>query len=455
MRTQPLIFSLVLGLAACTGPGGDPKTTGSAGEEAAPATSKDPVTGTGTVTGAGSVAPAELVPPNFAAGVTDDRSIPETRVTLPPAGSSFIDPDFHTKIIRLTHARDLGAQSCVHSYSTVPAFNVDSTRVLVSCGGEARLYTFDKATDRPSPAGTLTDGQAVTVNWESAFWSGVSPSILYVLGGASGERLTKLYRVDVTRHDASRFTVMHDFAGAWRGTWNLWQLSRSEDDKVFTFHARDAAGRYYKTGAYLHTRDQLVTFPDGNFDVDETYVEKGGRTINVTGKGGQEFTVKVWDPWTNTVVATITDTAENKMGGHYDLGATYWVNGDRYQTGELVRTWTGLTAPRNVFQYKMPGAGGPNWGVADHVSMRNADESFFLVSTYGGAAASWPAFQREIVLVKTNGSGFSRVAHTRSAGVADPYWSQPRAVIDRSGHYVVFTSDHGTSQNDVYILKLP
>jgi hypothetical protein len=141
------------------------------------------------------------------------------------------------------------------------------------------------------------------------------------------------------------------------------------------------------------------------------------------------------------------------MGGHYDLGATYWVNGDRYESGAVVRTWTGLTAPRNVFQYKTSANGDANWGIAEHISMRNADESFFLVSTYG--SGSGLPFEREIILVKTNGSGFSRMAHTRSAGVADSYWSQPRAVIDRGGRYVVFTSDNGTSQNDVYILKLP
>ncbi|HEX2572895.1 MAG TPA: hypothetical protein VH877_25310 [Polyangia bacterium] len=394
----------------------------------------------------------DFEPPNFAAGVTDYRPVPETRVTLPPAGSSFTDPDFHTKIIRLTNARDLGASGCVHSYSTVPAFNVDSSWVLAYCD-EPRLFTFDKATDRPTYVGTLTDGQAVAVNWESAYWSGVSPNILYVLGGTPGTRQTKLYRVDVTRHDASRFTVVKDFAGAWGGTWDLWQLSHSDNDEVFTFHARDAGGNYYKTGAYLRSQDRLVTFPDGNFDVDETYVQKTGRTINVIGKGRDSFVVKVWNPRDNSIVATMTDSATNKMGGHYDLGATYMVNGDRYESGAVVRTWTGLTAPRNVFQYKSSANGDANWDIADHISMRNADESFFLMSTYG--AGDGRPFEREIILVKTNGSGFSRVAHTRSAGVADSYWSQPRAVIDRRGRYVVFTSDHGTSQNDVYILKLP
>jgi hypothetical protein len=444
MRIQPLFFSLVLGLTACTGSTRDPMPPGSTVN-----------TETAIDLGAEIDGTSALVPPNFAGGVTDYRSIRETRVTLPPAGSSFIDPDFRTKIIRLTNARDFGTSSCVHSYSIVPAMNRDSTRVLAYCGGSARLFTLDKTTDRTTYTGTLTDGQAFSVNWESAYWSGVSPNILFVLGNASGSRQTKLYRVDVTRRDAGRFTVVKDFTGLWGGTWNLWQLSVSQDDNVFTFHARDTSGNYYKTGAYIVSQARFVTFPDASFNVDESYVEKAGRTVNVIGKGANSYTVKVWNPWTNTVTSTVTNTAQNKMGGHYDLGATYWINGDRYETGAAARTWTGLTVPRNVFQYKTSATGSVNWSIADHISMRNADESFFLVSTYGSVSSAWPPFQHEIILVKTNGGGFSRVAHTRSAGVADSYWSQPRAVIDHDGRYVVFTSDNGTSQNDVYILKLP
>jgi hypothetical protein len=394
-----------------------------------------------------------LTPPNFAGGVTDYRSVPETRVTLPAAGSYFTDPDFHTRIIRVTNAASLGASDCQHSYSVVPAMNLDSTYVLANCNG-LRVFRLDKTTDHTTYVNTVTAGQPYTINWESAYWSNVSPNILYVLGNNSGQRHTKIFRVDVTRTDAGRFTVLKDLTGVWSGSWNLWQLSVSWDDNVFSFHARDTSGNYYRTGAYIKSTNHFMSFPDTTYDVDESYVEKGGRYINIIGKGANAYQVKTWNLSTNGVMATLTNSSTNKTGGHYDLGSTYWVNGDRYLTGSVVRTWTGITSPRNVFQYKTS-SGSLNWAIADHISMRNADESFFLTSTYGSISSSWPAFQHEIVLVKTNGGGFSRVAHTRSTGAADSYWSQPRAVIDHDGRYVVFTSDNGTTQTDVYILKLP
>ena len=431
MKIQALLASLFLGLVACGG------------------TELD-------LAGVDSVDSAlvTLAPPSFAGGVTDRRSIRETAVTLPAAGGSYVDPDFKTKIIRVTDAKAFGATGCYHSYSSVPATNVDTTRILVACGNAARLYKFDKATDRPTHDNTLTAGQAYSINWESAIWSGQNPNILYVLGAPSGQRITRLYQVDVTRTDAGRFTLVKDFAGVWGGTWTIWQLSRSEDDNVFSFHLRDSSGNYYRSGAFIRSQAKAVMFPDTAFLVDETYVEKGGRYITINGKGANAYTIKIWNPWTNAVTTTLTNTATNKVGGHYDEGSTFYVNGDRFATGLLVRGWGALAAPKNVFQYQRAD-GTLNWNIADHVSMRNANEAFAVLSTYGYMDPAWPAFQHEIVLVKTDGTGFSRVAHTRSAGKASSYWSEPRASVDRDGRYVVFTSDHNTYQNDVWMVKLP
>ena len=86
--------------------------------------------------------------------------------------------------------------------------------------------------------------------------------------------------------------------------------------------------------------------------------------------------------------------------------------------------------------------------------MRNSNEAFFLGSTYGSMPAGTP-FLREIYIARTDGSGFSRVAHTRSTGAADSYWSEPRASASMDGRYAAFSSDNGSSQIDVFIVKLP
>lgn len=91
--------------------------------------------------------------------------------------------------------------------------------------------------------------------------------------------------------------------------------------------------------------------------------------------------------------------------------------------------------------------------------MRNLDETFVIGSTYGGDG-SWAAFEDEIYLAYTDGSGFVRLAHSRSAQVgpnADRNcYASPRAVVDRLGRYVVYTSDLGSpSHMDVMILRIP
>lgn len=390
-------------------------------------------------------------PPSFA-GIADLRSVPETPVALPPAGSSFVDPDFGTTIIRATDARQAGAAMCTHSYSYVPAFNIDSTRLLLSCDG-LRLYRFDPATDTLVDDGTLVDDQSLSLNWQSAYWSGTSPDHVYVLGGPLGQPSTRLYVVDVTRHDVGRLALVHDFAGLWPGSWDLWQLGRSEDDNLFTFHARGAGSR--KAGAYLRESDMALTFPDADFETDETQVDKAGRYVGVVGRGADEYRVAFWDVRAGGVAFTLGPAAEHRVGGHYDLGSQLMVNGDRYQTGIVRRDWTAPEQPRNILRYTLGDGATANWTIADHLSMRNADESFLVASTYGPCDPSWPPFQREIIVVRTNGSAFHRVAHTRSTQTADDYWSEPRASVDHLGRYVVFASDYGSSQIDVFILKLP
>lgn len=63
-------------------------------------------------------------------------------------------------------------------------------------------------------------------------------------------------------------------------------------------------------------------------------------------------------------------------------------------------------------------------------------------------------------MARTDGAGFVRLAHTQSTGTnpnkAARYFAQPRAVVDRAGKYIVYTSDLGsTSRTDVMILKVP
>jgi hypothetical protein len=112
----------------------------------------------------------------------------------------------------------------------------------------------------------------------------------------------------------------------------------------------------------------------------------------------------------------------------------------------------------NIVQY-LRADGSLNWSIVDHYSMRNDDETFVVGSTYGGDG-TWGAFEKEIYLAYTDGSGFVRLAHSRSQEAQpDPnvrYFADPRAVVDRFGRYVVYSSDLGSpSRIDVMMLLIP
>jgi len=113
---------------------------------------------------------------------------------------------------------------------------------------------------------------------------------------------------------------------------------------------------------------------------------------------------------------------------------------------------------RNIVHYRLKD-GNRNWSIADHVSLRADAETFVVASTYAGDG-SYSAFEDEIYLAYTDGSGFVRLAHTRSTEAnpdrAKRYWAQPRATVDRAGRWVVWTSDLGsTSRTDVLMLEIP
>jgi len=60
---------------------------------------------------------------------------------LPRAGGTFLDPAFGSTIMRLTDEVD--GTACVNFYSYWPSFNLDSTRLIIRCDADAKLYRFD------------------------------------------------------------------------------------------------------------------------------------------------------------------------------------------------------------------------------------------------------------------------------------------------------------------------
>jgi uncharacterized protein DUF4082/Big-like domain-containing protein len=93
-----------------------------------------------------------------------------------------------------------------------------------------------------------------------------------------------------------------------------------------------------------------------------------------------------------------------------------------------------------------------DWSLDAHVSCNNVGQGWCLVSTDEGTPGSVP-YANELLQVKLDGSGTTRLAHSRASNAT--YDEQPRAAISPDGKYVVFDSDMGTGTVDVYLLALP
>lgn len=356
-------------------------------------------------------------------------------VVYPAAGGSYIDPSFGTTVTRVTDARN--GRRCVHAYSYWPAFNADTTRLLIACDDVPLIVPVDPATGKiGAPSASLPE-----IQFEGATWSHSVPATLYAFDKAG----RKLLLIDTAR-GTSR--VLEDFGG--RYLVPLQQLTVSEGGTVFAFSVM--LGETSKTAAvWRRAEDRILEYPGPAGAVNEALLSKAGNRALVMYDDGRVY---LWNLTTGAVTLAPNSTS------HWDLGRGLATNGDGQLTGIQVRGYelAGWLAPRNVLRYLRP-TGRPNWSIAEHVSLRADDEGRAVVSTYAGDH-TWGAFEDEIVLVKTDGSGFLRLAHTRSCECADTkakrYWTQPRATIDRSGRFIVWTSDLGSpTRTDVLLVKVP
>jgi hypothetical protein len=387
-----------------------------------------------------------------AAGLTDLSSHAPPSVARPAAGASYVDPVFGTTITRITDA-SLGTL-CVNAYSYWPAFNADDTRLMVGCDDVPYLYRFDAQTRAVTADGKLWGADGAKVQFEGAYWSNTDPNVVYGIEG------TRLWRIDVTQRGSAGYTLVHDFAGLFSYSYYLAQLQMSGDDNVFTFHTRDSSGAKLDVVAYDRAANSAAVFPRGAWTIDESKVDPSGGRILIDG-GSANPGLKIWSWRSGAVDAFAWQDANDKIGGHEDVGATQFVNGDGWNTGILIRTYAsphGATNLKNIVQYTRTN-GTLNWTLADHISFREQSGTFVVASTYGGDG-TWQPFEKEIYLAYSDGSGFVRLAHTRSAGASGnagfDYYAEPRAVVDRFGRYVVFTSDFGSStRTDAFLLEIP
>src|ERR1051326_3156375 len=377
------------------------------------------------------------------AALTTYTAVAPGAVTQPAKGQTYTDPVFGTKILRVTDGADGGSGEIAYSYW--PAFNSNSTKMIIGLDYIPYLYTFDPVNLTFQKQGTLFNGDSM--EWEGLSWSVSNPDLIYGISGYNSNILLREYNTAT-----KQFTFVHDFTAAGELPAGIpLQMSKARsNDRYFSFHwkAGDNLAVQY---AVVYDRQLNKTYL---FDVqsnnvsnyDECRLDRDGNYLVIS--TGKEFHVWKFATQTPAQQTIVTFDGTQRAGGHGDFGSGLHVHADLWGNNGNRIIQRNLASPATWTQTWDSGI--TDWTSDQHISMLGPNDTWALISTETSPADYTKPFANEIFLAKTDGSGqVMRLAHTRSSNTE--YWTVPRANISPDGRFVAYNSDWGGGHNDVYI----
>jgi len=366
---------------------------------------------------------------------------------LPALNQAFTDEAYGSRVRRVSDASiafDRDRPDWVrHAYSRQPAFNADSSRVLMqSSNGWMRLFARDAASGTLNFVKTLGLGEP-----QEPIWHPSDPHKIRHLGYyGSGLRI---HEYDI-RSDQS--TVLADLGARVRerfpratSMWTKQEGRPSNDGRVWCLQVEDANFAIQGLIAYDLGTDRLL----GSLAVDE-------RPDHISTSPLGQHCVPSWVGARGTR-AYSTDFQSFKQlhstSEHSDLaltasGAEALVFTD-YQSGDLAMVELASGQRTNLFRLYGPNAS----ATALHVSGIGSEgrPGWVLVSTYacttqyGAGTCPWEQqwFKDKLVLVQLAANPrIVNVAHSRWGAAG--YFGEPQAVSNKDYGLMLFASNWGT-----------
>lgn len=367
--------------------------------------------------------------------ITDKLAHPMTGVAKPAARTSYTDPQFGQVVTRITDTvAQFGSKVAKPAYGTIPAWNADESLLVlyVTQGSKTGHALFDGKT-----YAFLRFLDIDPADIEQFAWSSTDPdAIVYPYvheQGATHERHLIRYQVStgtktiIWNHGnvAAEISFGSDpMYSSWDG--DLWgfrwpgkgaftlRLSTKQQSPFIAgnFAAQvSASGRYYVVGQNLYRSSDNTLVRKMKLNTDEHACM--GKLAN-----GQDFWAAVqFDAYEGSVVVENLDTAAVQTVVGPQTGYPYPPSGTHLSCGA----------------FKAPGVIG--------------------VSIVGEAAGKG-LLDQEILRVDLNTGVVGRVAHHRSAGAFDDYWSEPHVNISPSGKRLMYGSDWGGQSVDTYAVEV-
>jgi hypothetical protein len=424
-------------------------------------------------------------PPHYCAR-TDRRlaPYPQNPPPLGPAGSVITDPDFGSRILRVTD--DSGDHQSYHSPASAEQnpWNANSTKFYVGDGaGNIFLFDFDPATMAERARGRLK------LPWrEDAEFSSQRPNILYGVTGSkavlqeydlsSGRASTVADPADCVKVEANYYGS--DVSTSADDQRMMWVVGPRQDLNPFVYvYDRKQGCRWYNTttgevgGAW--GPKGTITNPE-RFSVHDARISKSGQYVGIVVAGGMHRGPAFWDVGTLNVTDCLPGAAPG-CTGHHVMGYSHFLNSANnvHPLDFVIRPISDLTAMRHLINDLPHMASAAEW-YDYHLSWNHIDsedDTPACFSTYryqdnptapGAPLTVKGPWDNEIDCVEIDGKASTvwRFAHAYSSG-KNGFWSTPRGNVSLDGRFYLFTSDWesglgsgpgGSRRTDAFIVQL-
>lgn len=369
-------------------------------------------------------------------------------ITQPAKGSTYTDPTFGTKVLRLTDSSDGGSATVAYSYW--PTFNSNSSKLIIALDFNPYLYNFNANDLTFQKIGPLFNSDSM--QFEGLSWSASDTNTIYGVSGSNSSTLLRAYNVST-----KQFTIIHDFTAAGElpvGTPRQMSKARS-NDRYFSFHWYPAGSStvryavvYDKQLNKTYLFDVQASYGMASFD--ECRLDRDGQFLTiVTGKESYVWQFATQSASQRTVISY---NGSERSGGHYDLGSGTLVHSDLWGNNGNRVIKSNLNNPASwssVFD-----SGVTDWASSQHISMLGPNDTWALVTTETKPSDYNVPFTNEIFLAKTDGSGsVLRLVHPNTSN--NTYENLPFANMSPDGRFVAYNSDWNGGHCDVYIAAVP
>ncbi len=370
--------------------------------------------------------------------VKDKLAHPMTPLARPKVGKVVIDPQFGTKIRRISGAGQ--GNTIVPAYSTIPAWNAD----------ESYLVLYHRGDSVPHGAGHhLYDGKTYAYlrrlnidppDLEQFFWHATEPRLMLYVDGQN-----RLIQYDVTSNTKSV-----------RKTFSCGGQVSSGSDVMYTSWDSDVIGLSCQGQGFSY---RLSTDTEG-----PRAPVSGGVSPVASASGQRLFVPAGQQSQVRDLAMNLQRTLDVRAGEHASLGRLAdgtdthnSVQFDGTHVGSLVvADMTGAAATRVVVG---PKTGYPYPPSGTHVSALALKRPGWVAVSIVGNTSGQGVLDQELLLANTRPGGkVCRVGHHRSFARDGKfgYWAEPHVVISPSGTRLLFGSDWGNGPSvDAYVVELP